>query len=150
MSKIIIKIFSLFIIVSLIDLLFVKSISSIKDTIYPYISLKKIIEPSKILEINKKQIVFVSLFWLLIALAIYFLIVSKPDFNLKTLIKTAPSLGIFIFSIYALSTFYNLSEKWNWGMLGTIGIDILRGIILVTFSCGVYYLGKNTIGKFIK
>lgn len=138
MSKIIIKIFTLFIIVSLIDLLFVRSINTIFSKIYPHI------EP------NKKQIIIVSIFWLLIALGIYFLIVSKPDFNFKALITTAPLLGIFIFSIYALNNFYNLTEKWNFGILGTIGIDILRGIILVTFSCGVYYLGKNTIGKFIK
>jgi hypothetical protein len=138
MSKTIIKIFSLFIIVSLIDLIFIRSINTFIPKIYPHI------KP------NAKQISIVYLFWFLIALAIYFLIVSKPDFNLKTLIKSAPLLGIFIFLIYALSNFYNLSEKWNWMMLGTIGMDILRGIILVTFSCGVYYLGKNTIGKFIK
>ena len=67
MSKIIIKIFSLFIIVSLIDLLFIKSISTVYPNMYPHI------------ELDIKQIIYVSLFWFLIGLAIYFLIISELE-----------------------------------------------------------------------
>jgi hypothetical protein len=139
MSKIIvIKILLLFIIVSLIDLFFIRSTNTIIPNIYPHIKA------------NTKQIFFVSIFWFLITLAIYFLIISKPNFNFDTLIKNAPLVGIFIFSIYSLINLYNLNDKLNMGMFSKFGIDILRGIVIVTFSCGIYYLGEKTIEKFIK
>ena len=114
----------------MIKILLLVIIVSLLDSIYMYIMQKYttiyIIEQSSLVHLLYSYII-----WFTIAMSIYFLIVSRPDFSFKTILKTAPLLGIAIFGIYGLNNMLSLSDKWSWKL---VGIDIIRGIILVTFS----------------
>lgn len=115
----------------MIQILLLVVIVSLLDSIYLYLMQKHttiytIPQPASMI-----QLVYSYIIWFTIAISIYFLIVSRPDFSFATILKTAPLLGFAIFGIYGISNVLSLADKWSWNI---VGIDILRGIILVTIS----------------
>jgi len=122
----------------MIQIFLITAIISIIDSIYLFLSQKYlpflylIVQPASDSYIN---LLYIFGCWFFIALLIYFLIVSRPDFNFLTILKTAPLLGASIFGIYTLSNYMMNPEKWSFMM---IGIDIVRGIILVSLSTIIF------------
>ena len=95
--------------------------------------------------VSMKQQVFQYIIYFLLALAIQKLILSKPDINFSSVIKSAPLLGLVIFSVYGFNTVCIIPDKCNWSIFG---VDIVRGILLVTISSSLYYgINKFTSGK---
>jgi hypothetical protein len=96
--------------------------------------------------VDMKQKVFQYIIYLLLALAIQKLILNGcKDVDFKSIIKSAPLLGLVIFSVYGFNTVCIVPDKCNWSMFG---IDIVRGILLVTISSSLYYgINKFTSGK---
>ena len=96
--------------------------------------------------VDMKQIVFQYIIYFLLALAIQKLILNScKDVDFKSIIKSAPLLGLVIFSVYGFNTVCIVPDKCNWSMFG---IDIVRGILLVTISSSLYYsINKYTSGK---
>ena len=122
----------------MIQIFLITAIISIIDSIYLFLSQKYlpflylVVQPAKDSYIN---LLYIFSCWFFIALLIYFLIVSRPDFNFLTILKTAPILGAAIFGLYTLSNYMMNPEKWSFMM---IGIDIVRGIILVSLSTIIF------------
>jgi hypothetical protein len=86
------------------------------------------------------SVIYAYLVWFLIACAIYFLIISRPDYTFTTILKTAPILGIVLFGINGFSQMIISPEKSSFMI---IGIDIIRGIILVTLSTFIISLYRK-------
>jgi hypothetical protein len=118
----------------MIQIFLITAIVSIIDSIYLFLSQKYLpflyfqSQPAAESNIN---LLYIFCCWFLIALSIYFLIVSRSDFNFLTILKTAPILGAAIFGIYTLSNHIINPENSSFMM---IGIGIVRGIILVSLS----------------
>ncbi len=116
----------------MIKILLLVIIVSLLDSIYLFLMQKY----TKIYNIQEslssfREFIYSYGIWFIIALTIYYLIVSRPDFKLSTILKTAPILGITIFGIYGLNNMLCFPDKWSWSL---VGIDIIRGITLVTIS----------------
>jgi uncharacterized membrane protein len=73
-------------------------------------------------------------------MAIYFLIVSKSDFSFLNILKTAPILGLAIYGVYSLSNYTLNPDKWS---LAFVGIDIVRGILIVMISTLIFSLFRK-------
>jgi uncharacterized membrane protein len=86
------------------------------------------------------NIVYIFACWFCIAMAIYFLIVSSSDFSLLNILKRAPILGLAIYGIYSLSNYTLNPEKWS---LTFVGIDIVRGILIVMISTIIFSLFRK-------
>lgn len=122
----------------MIQIFLITAIVSIIDSIYLFLLQKFLPNTySKALPVTDTYINLIYMYgcWLLIGLAIYFLIVSRPNFDLSNILKTAPVLGGAIFGIYTLANYIINPEKWSFLM---VGIDIIRGILLVSISTIIF------------
>lgn len=88
------------------------------------------------------SLLYIFASWFSIGMAIYFLIVSRSDFNLLTILKTAPILGFAIYGIYSLSNYSLMPEKWS---LMFVGIDIVRGILVILIATLIFSLFRKII-----
>lgn len=119
------QIFFLTAIIAILDSLFLFLTQSYTGTLYSAILPEK----------STIRITYIFACWFCIGISMYFLIVSRPDFRLLTILKTAPVLGFIIYGIYSLGNHIANQEKWP---LSFVGIDILRGIIIITTSMIIY------------
>jgi hypothetical protein len=118
----------------MIQIFLIIAIVSIIDSLYLFLTQKylpSIYLAAQPLTDSYINVLYIFACWFLIALLIYFLIVSRPDFNFLTVLRTAPLLGAGIFGIYTISNYMINPEKSS---LLIAGIDIVRGIILVSLS----------------
>lgn len=120
-----IQIFLLTAIVSLLDSIFLFLTQKYLPSLYG-----SVIPPESMI-----SLVYVFASWFSIGMAIYFLIVSRSDFSLITILKTAPVLGLAIYGIYTLANYSLNPEKWS---LKLVGIDIVRGVIILTLSTVIF------------
>ncbi len=131
----------------MIQIFLITAIISIIDSIYLFLTQKYlpflylVVQPAEETNIN---LMYIFACWFFIALIIYFLIVSRSDFNFLTILKTAPVLGAGIFAIYSLSNYIMSPEKWS---LMMVGIDIVRGIILVSLSTIIFSFFRKSFKK---
>lgn len=128
----------------MIQIFLITAIISIIDSIYLFLTQKYLpflystaIPPTD----SYVNLLYIFGCWFLIGLSIYFLIVSRSDFNFLTILKTAPVLGAAIFGIYTLSNYMISPEKSS---LMMVGIDIVRGIILVSVSTIIFSFFRKT------
>jgi uncharacterized membrane protein len=128
----------------MIQIFLITAIVSIIDSIYLFLTQKFLAgiyqkaQPATDSYIN---LLYIFICWFFIALAIYFLIVSRSDFDFLTILKTAPVLGAAIFGIYTLGNYISNPEKWSFTM---VGIDIVRGIIIVSLSTIIFSFFRKT------
>ena len=129
------QIIGLVLIIYLLDIIFVYLINNITSI---YSGIPK--------AVDMKQIVFQYIIYFLLALAIQKLILNGcKDVDFSSVIKSAPLLGLVIFSVYGFNTVCIVPDKCNWSIFG---IDIVRGILLVTISSSLYYgINKFTSSK---
>lgn len=80
------------------------------------------------------NILYAYLAWFSIALAIYFLIISRPDFSLITALKTAPFLGFAIYCSFNATNMILFKDIWS---LKISAIDTLWGCSLITFATAI-------------
>ena len=81
--------------------------------------------------------------YIILALAIQSLVLAQADIGgFKSVLKSAPILGLVIFAIYGFNNIINIPDKWNWTLFT---VDILRGFLLITITSLLYY-GISQIG----
>ena len=142
------QIIGLVLIIYLLDIIFVYLINK---TTSLYSGMAETVKTTSLYSgmpetVSMKQQVFQYIIYFLLAFAIQKLILNScKDVNFSSVIKSAPLLGLVIFSVYGFNTVCIVPDKCNWSIFG---IDIVRGILLVTISSSLYYgINKFTSGK---
>jgi len=109
------------------------------DSIYIFINKKMYTE---ILPAGKLiHILYAFSVWFIIALAINFLIIDRPDFNLLTIIKRVPFLALSIYWTLNMTNIM-LLNKLSWKI---IAVDTLWGIILLLLTTFIYSLLRKQL-----
>jgi uncharacterized membrane protein len=160
-SNFLINFIPLLLIVYIIDILFVMLVSNFK--LYPIPITNPIPSTNSIPITNpitstnsipSTNSVFIDdykkwhkyIIWILIASIIYYLVLSNKNDNIKNIVKNSFITGIVIFGIYGLGNLYFSKEIWSYKIFG---IDILRGIIVVTLSSIIYHFANKILSKFV-
>ena len=127
----------------MIQIFLLTAIVSILDSIFLFLTQKYLpsLYGSALPAESFISLAYVFASWFAIGMAIYFLIVSRSDFSLLTILKNAPILGFAIYGIYTLSNYSISPDKWS---LKLVGFDIVRGIIVVTFSSFIFSLFRKS------
>lgn len=126
----------------MIQVFLLTAIISILDSIFLFLTQKYLpfLYGSALPGESMISIIYIFACWFAIGMAIYFLIVSRSDFSFLTILKTAPVLGFAIYGVYTLANYSINPEKSS---LLLVGIDLVRGIIIVTLSTMIFALFRK-------
>lgn len=130
----------------MIQIFFLTALVAILDSLFLFLTQKyaETFYSSVLPQESLINILYIFTCWFCIGMSIYFFIVSRPDFSLANVLKSAPVLGLTIYGIYSLSNYTTNPEKWS---LTMVGIDIVRGILIVMISSLIFSLFRKMFKK---
>jgi uncharacterized membrane protein len=126
----------------MIQIFFLTALVAILDSLFLFLTQRYVgfLYSSVLPEESLINIAYIFACWFCIGMAIYFCIVSRSDFSFINVLKSAPVLGLAIYGIYSLGNFITNREKWS---LTFVGIDIVRGILVVMISSMIFSLFRK-------